>query len=205
VRVSATLVLDGRPYDLHATAQIPPTLPDLAPSLAELGDVPIALGLVVAAAALDRAEHAALGPGDAWLAGAGWWINRELCGRAVLAAPDAENGISVELLPGGGMVVRGRERIALEVDTMSEEMSEAVGDAALDAPLVVRVELGSVSMTAREWARLRPGDVIEIGQRIAEPVTLRIAGRAVARGELVDVEGELGVRVRELVSAGEGA
>ncbi len=81
---------------------------------------------------------------------------------------------------------------------MTDDVSQAAADAALDAPLVVRVELGVVTMTAREWARLRPGDVIETGRRIAEPVVLRIAGRAVAKGELVDIEGELGVRIREL-------
>jgi flagellar motor switch/type III secretory pathway protein FliN len=41
--------------------------------------------------------------------------------------------------------------------------------------------------------------VIETRHRIAEPVVLRIAGREVARGELVNIEGELGVRVRELL------
>jgi flagellar motor switch/type III secretory pathway protein FliN len=72
-------------------------------------------------------------------------------------------------------------------------------DAVLDSPVVVRVEVGAVSMSAREWAELAPGDVIETGRRIAEPVVLRVAGREVARGELVNLEGELGVRIRELV------
>jgi flagellar motor switch/type III secretory pathway protein FliN len=77
-------------------------------------------------------------------------------------------------------------------------------EAALEAPLVVRIEIGSVSMTARDWAALRPGDVIESGRRINEPVVLRVAGREVARGELVDVEGEIGVRVREILTGGAG-
>jgi len=34
-------------------------------------------------------------------------------------------------------------------------------------------------------------------------VLLRIGGRAVARGELVDIEGEVGVRVRELLGTPE--
>jgi flagellar motor switch/type III secretory pathway protein FliN len=71
--------------------------------------------------------------------------------------------------------------------------------AVLEAPIVVRLELGSVSMSARNWAELRPGDVIETGQRIAEPVLLRAGDRVLARGELVNVDGELGVRVLELM------
>jgi flagellar motor switch/type III secretory pathway protein FliN len=69
----------------------------------------------------------------------------------------------------------------------------------LESPVVVRVEVGAVTLSAREWAELGPGDVIETGRRIADPVVLRVAGREVARGELVNLEGELGVRIREVV------
>jgi flagellar motor switch/type III secretory pathway protein FliN len=118
-------------------------------------------------------------------------------------APCGELGVVIELSADGVMSVRGVESLPLEVSTMTDDVSQAAEEAALDAPLVVRVELGAISMTAREWARLRAGDVIETGRRIAEPVVLRIGGRAVARGELVEVEGELGVRIRELLPAGE--
>ena len=67
---------------------------------------------------------------------------------------------------------------------------------------MVRVEVASVTLTAREWAKLGPGDVIETGVPLAEPVVLRVGGREVARGELVSVDGELGVRIREIVDPG---
>jgi flagellar motor switch/type III secretory pathway protein FliN len=73
-----------------------------------------------------------------------------------------------------------------------------------DALIVVRVELGQVSMTAREWAALRAGDIITTGRRIAERAVLRVAGREVARGELIDVDGELGVRIHELIGRHNG-
>lgn len=85
---------------------------------------------------------------------------------------------------------------------MTEADAPTLTEVVLDAAVVVRVELGEVGLTAREWARLAPGDVLETGLRVAEPVALRVAGRVVARGELVDVEGELGVRIRELVPEG---
>jgi type III secretion protein Q len=75
---------------------------------------------------------------------------------------------------------------------------ETLTDVLLETPVVVRVELGAVSMTAREWAELGPGDVIETAQRIAEPVVLRVAGREVGRGELVNVDGHVGVRIQKL-------
>ena len=69
-----------------------------------------------------------------------------------------------------------------------------------DAPVVVRVEIGTASMTAREWAGLSAGDVIALGRPIAEPVILRVAGVEVARGELVQVDGEVGVRILSRVT-----
>ena len=64
-----------------------------------------------------------------------------------------------------------------------------------EVPVVVRVEIGAAQMTAREWSRLGAGDVITLGRRIGEHVVLRAGGDEVARGELVDVEGEIGVRI----------
>ena len=69
--------------------------------------------------------------------------------------------------------------------------SEAVGE----VPVVVRVEIGVATMRAREWATLGRGDVIALGRPIGDAVTLRVGGLAVARGELVDIEGEVGVRI----------
>ena len=64
-----------------------------------------------------------------------------------------------------------------------------------DAPVVVRVELGSVEMKAREWAELAPGDVVALGRRVGDPAILRVGGVELAHGELVQVDGEYGVRI----------
>jgi flagellar motor switch/type III secretory pathway protein FliN len=120
-----------------------------------------------------------------------------------LAAPGQDWGVAGALSRDGKIVIRG-ERVQLLPDA-GESMSDSVKseasltEAVLNSPIVVRVEVGTVSLTAREWAELGPGDVIETGRRIAEPVVLRVAGREVARGELVNLEGELGVRIRELI------
>ncbi|HMR04727.1 MAG TPA: FliM/FliN family flagellar motor switch protein [Polyangiaceae bacterium] len=199
-----TLVVDGRAFrvsawveDREAHFATTPTRP-----LDALGSLPIEIPLVTAVATLDAAEFAALGVGDAFLPGAGWWLDHTLTGDAVLASAAQELGVAVELSPAGEIVVRGGTRsLTLEVSEVSEKNGPEEGalvDAAMDAPIVVRLELGSVSMSAREWAQLGPGDVIETGQRLAEPVVLRVGGQEVARGELVDIEGELGVKIRSL-------
>ena len=71
---------------------------------------------------------------------------------------------------------------------------------AADAPLEIHVELARFSLTLGELQRTQPGDVLLTGQRIDETVTLRVAGRAIAQGELLDVEGEVGVRITRFLT-----
>lgn len=64
-----------------------------------------------------------------------------------------------------------------------------------DVPVTLVVELGRVNLTLRRLADLKPGDVVELGRHAREPVELTSNGRLVARGELVQIDTELGVRV----------
>jgi len=71
-----------------------------------------------------------------------------------------------------------------------------------DAPLVVRVELGTVEMTEREREALGPGDVVAIGRKIGDGVVLRVGGVEIARGELVMLDGEMAVRITGRTGSG---
>ncbi|MGC8639272.1 MAG: FliM/FliN family flagellar motor switch protein [Isosphaeraceae bacterium] len=64
-----------------------------------------------------------------------------------------------------------------------------------DVPVTLTVELGRVSLTLSRLADLKAGDVIELSRHSREPVELTSGGRIVARGELVLIDTELGVRV----------
>ena len=68
-----------------------------------------------------------------------------------------------------------------------------------ELPVQITCEIGRVTLTAREILELRPGAVVPVGRPLAGPVDLTAGGRVMARGELVDVEGELGVRVTEII------
>ena len=74
------------------------------------------------------------------------------------------------------------------------------GDELAELPLGVRVELGNVTLTAREWAAIATGDVLVLDTRVGDPVSLRVGGKIVARGELVEVDGAIGVRITERTS-----
>ena len=67
-----------------------------------------------------------------------------------------------------------------------------------ELPVTVVVELGRINLPLRRLADLRPGDVVELGRHAREPVELTSGGRLVARGELVQVDAGLGVRITSL-------
>jgi flagellar motor switch/type III secretory pathway protein FliN len=216
--LDATIVLDDRAYlvQLWAWSVCPARDPISAePSLDGWRDVQVALPLVVGAALASPAELESLGVGDAWLPGQGFWLDYRGAGRALLVAPDGQQGVWVDLAPEGRAVLLNEMgRLSLDLDPDSpggaanmsksdDQLTSTLTSAVLDAPVVVRVEIGAVSLTVREWTALRPGDVLQLGRRIGDPAVLRIAGREVARGDLVNVEGELGVRIRDLTQQAE--
>jgi type III secretion protein Q len=63
------------------------------------------------------------------------------------------------------------------------------------APLEVVAELGRLTMTGEEVVGLEPGAVLTLGRLGTAPVALRVGEEIWAEGELVDVDGALGVRV----------
>jgi flagellar motor switch/type III secretory pathway protein FliN len=179
---------------------------------AAFGELPVSLGVVVAASVADAAEVFALAPGDVWMPGRGWLVERTAgaralnggpVGRVFLSPPSNERALVGTLGQNGEIVLVGVQSLPLDeeksVTGQEHEHATATSEIVLDAPLVVRVEMGSVTMTMREWASLAAGDIIAMGRRVGEPVVLRAAGLEIARGELVDIEGELGVRIRERV------
>jgi flagellar motor switch protein FliN len=71
----------------------------------------------------------------------------------------------------------------------------------IDMPLTVR--FGEATVTIDALSRLGPGSLVELSRQPDDPVDLLINGRLVARGEVVVVSGNYGVRVIQVVSAAE--
>lgn len=70
----------------------------------------------------------------------------------------------------------------------------------LDIPIEITVELGRTKLLIREVLELGTGSVIEIDKAAGEPVDVLVNGRFVARGEVVVIEDNFGVRVTEILS-----
>lgn len=65
--------------------------------------------------------------------------------------------------------------------------------------MAVTVELGRTRMTMKDLLALRPGKVIELDRSARAPVDVLVNNTLLARGEVVMVDEELGVRVTEIV------
>lgn len=70
----------------------------------------------------------------------------------------------------------------------------------LDIPLEVSVELGRVKMVVKDVIDLGSGSIVEIDKAAGEPVDVMVNGRLVARGEVVVIEDNFGVRITEILS-----
>jgi flagellar motor switch protein FliN len=70
----------------------------------------------------------------------------------------------------------------------------------LDVELDTSVRFGSREMPLGEILDLGPGDVVELDRHVADPVDLIVGDKIVARGEVVVVNGNFGLRVTEVAS-----
>lgn len=72
--------------------------------------------------------------------------------------------------------------------------------AVLDVPVELSVEIGRTMMTIAETLTIGPGSIISLGRATGEPVDLLVNGKRIARGEVVAIDEEFGLRVTEVDS-----
>jgi flagellar motor switch protein FliN len=70
----------------------------------------------------------------------------------------------------------------------------------MHVPLRLTVELGSLTMSVAEILKLGTGSIVELDRRVTDPVDLLANNKAIARGEIVAVEENFGLRITELLA-----
>jgi flagellar motor switch protein FliN/FliY len=73
-------------------------------------------------------------------------------------------------------------------------------DLLMDIELPIVIELGRSQMSLKRILELGPGAIVEMDRLAGEPVDILINGKVVARGEVVVVDENFGVRILSLVS-----
>ena len=73
-------------------------------------------------------------------------------------------------------------------------------DTILDIPVTISMEVGRSFISIRNLLQLNQGSVVELDRQVREPADLLLDGRLIARGEVVVVDGNYGLRVIEIVS-----
>lgn len=177
----------------------------------DTGALLLAPASVVAAAPVRR-------PLGELMAARGGWLERAPITAGVLSGSSSmmraelmtlrpRDVLLLERLGEAGSLAFGRGRAAIALDRSAGRvmvegsyergmpMSERCAD---DVTVEVSCRLGSVSMSARQVLELAPGQILPLDRPLGGPVDILCGSTVIGRGELVDIEGELGVRVVEL-------
>lgn len=71
-----------------------------------------------------------------------------------------------------------------------------------DVEMEISAELGRTRMNVRDLLSLAPGAVVELDRAAGSPADLLVNGRLIARGEVVVVDENFGLRITEIIAAG---
>ncbi|MCX7779279.1 MAG: flagellar motor switch phosphatase FliY [Negativicutes bacterium] len=70
----------------------------------------------------------------------------------------------------------------------------------MDVPLQVTVELGRTRKLIRDILELAPGSIVELDKLAGEPVDILVNGKLIAKGEVVVIDENFGVRITEILN-----
>ncbi|MCX6599592.1 MAG: flagellar motor switch protein FliN [Acidobacteria bacterium] len=76
-------------------------------------------------------------------------------------------------------------------------------DLLLDVELPVSVSFGRAQVPLKDVLKLTSGSIVELNRTVAEPVEIIVNNCVIARGEVVVVEGNYGIRIQEIISRAE--
>jgi flagellar motor switch protein FliN/FliY len=110
---------------------------------------------------------------------------------AALASPAAASGTPAAE-PDAGAVTA--------VPSLTTSSTAKTMDVLLDVELPVSVSFGRTQLPIKEVLKLTTGSIVELNRSLNEPVDVVVNNCVVARGEVVVIEGNYGVRIHQIVS-----
>jgi flagellar motor switch protein FliN/FliY len=104
-------------------------------------------------------------------------------------------------MEGGEMQEGGQDRIYEQLDGSAAPPEGGADLGRLqNVPVELAVEIGRTRMTIGDALALGLGSVVTVGRLAGDPVDLLVNGRVIARGEVVAIEEELGLRITEIAA-----
>jgi flagellar motor switch protein FliN/FliY len=104
--------------------------------------------------------------------------------------------LAVPLLAGGVVEATFALQVTLPVARERRGSLDLLRNVAME----VTVEIGRTRMTVQELLSLYPGEVIELDRAASAPADLLVNGTLIARGEIVVVDEDFGLRISEIVT-----
>lgn len=163
--------------------------------------LPLALRAEIGFTRLPASDAATLAPGDVVLLDAFF----ATADRALWLSADGRQGVHVQwpaaaddaaLPPRLTVIHPWTETMPATPDAPSNDT------AALDAvPVRLSFDLGDLSLTLAQLRALQPGQTLDLGHPLAGAVRIRANGALIGEGDLVDIDGQIGVSVRSLHAA----
>ena len=91
----------------------------------------------------------------------------------------------------------------LNEPSANDEKADVNLDLVLDVPVSVSLRVGTTNITIRDLVSLVEGSVVALDQEAGGPMDVLVNGTLIARGEIVVVDDNYGVRLTDVVSPAE--
>ena len=137
--------------------------------------------------------------------------NQQMAGQPMMGQPMMNQAMAGQ--PMMGQPMRGQDMSQMygqQVNVQPAQFQAFAGnvpvnygpeniDLIMDVPLEVTVELGRTSKSIKEILDFAPGTIIELSRIAGEPIDVLVNGKFVAKGEVVVLEENYGIRITEII------
>ncbi len=116
------------------------------------------------------------------------------------ATPEVEeNGTDIEK---HNLNVETAQFQELKVEPVADRVISDM-EVLLDIPLSISVELGKAKCYVKDLLNLTVGSIVELDRLAGDPVDILVNGKIFAKGEVVVIDENFGVRIQEILSKGD--
>ena len=123
-----------------------------------------------------------------------------LTAEEIQALVDASDSADPE--PESAVEVKNVEFVELDDSSGRANPADSI-EFVWDVPMTVEVILGTTELTVKEVLEIGPGSVVELDRVYGEPVDIFLNGRLVARGDVVIIGDNFGVKITEILVSGD--